>query len=146
MALFNYAFARSREGEFILRIEDTDRMRSTVESEDAIYEALRWTGIQWDEGPDVGGPAGPYRQSERFDVYGEYCRELVEKGGAYPCFCTRERLAELRRRQEQEKSGESGYDGLCASIPADEAKRRVEKGEPHEYHDYYRLLRRGQSA
>ena len=131
IALFNYAFAKSRGGKFILRIEDTDRARSTRESEDAIYEALRWAGIPWDEGPDVGGPHGPYRQSERLDIYKRHCGELVAKGHAYPCFCTAERLAELRKQQSAAKVPNPGYDGLCAGIPKDEAARRVAAGEPH---------------
>jgi glutamyl-tRNA synthetase len=90
VALFNYAFARRHGGQFILRIEDTDRERSSLASEGMIFEALHWLGLQWDEGPDVGGPCGPYRQSERTDLYRERADELVRRGAAYPCFCTRE--------------------------------------------------------
>ncbi len=88
IALFNLCFARQHGGQFILRIEDTDQLRSTRESEQQIYDALRWLGIEWDEGPDVGGPHGPYRQSERGHIYKKYSDELVEKGHAFTCFCT----------------------------------------------------------
>ena len=131
MALFNYALARSRGGQFILRIEDTDQARSSRESEQAIFDALRWMGIPWDEGPDVGGPAGPYRQSERTAIYREHVALLVDKGLAYPCFCTSQRLDELRRQQTAAKSSSVGYDGLCAGIAPDEARRRAAAGEPH---------------
>ena len=87
IALFNYCFAKQHGGEFILRIEDTDQLRSTRESEQQIFDALRWLGIDWSEGPDVGGPHGPYRQSERGDIYQKYCQQLVEMGHAFPCFC-----------------------------------------------------------
>src|SRR5512143_3809512 len=96
VALFNYAFARRHGGKFILRIEDTDQTRSSRESEEAILRSLRWLGLSWDEGPDVGGTFGPYRQSERAAIYAEHARLLVDKGDAYPCFCTAERLEELR--------------------------------------------------
>src|SRR3984885_12223063 len=88
MALFNLIFARHHRGKFILRIEDTDRTRSRPEYEENIYYALHWANIQWDEGPDIGGPFGPYRQSERFDLYKKYAYELLGKGKAYKCFCT----------------------------------------------------------
>ena len=130
IALFNYAFAKRHGGEFILRIEDTDQTRCTPESEQAIFDALRWVGLPWAEGPDVGGPHGPYRQSERLDIYRRYVMELVEKGAAYPCFCTAERLSELRARQQDEKAT-LGYDGLCATIEPEEAKKRMASGEPY---------------
>ena len=88
IALFNYVFAKHHGGQFILRIEDTDRTRSTPESEAAILRALRWVGLSWDEGPDVGGPHGPYRQSERADIYRREVAKLVASGAAYRCFCT----------------------------------------------------------
>src|SRR5512133_2953793 len=96
VALFNYAFARRHGGKFILRIEDTDQARSSRESEEAILRSLHWLGLSWDEGPDAGGPHGPYRQSERASIYAEHARILVDKGDAYPCFCTAARLAEMR--------------------------------------------------
>lgn len=130
IALFNYAFAKSQGGKLILRIEDTDQIRSTRESEREILEALRWIGIPWDEGPDVGGAFGPYRQSERTEIYRKHGMGLVEKGHAYPCFCTADRLAQLRKKQLAEKAATMGYDGLCAGISRDEAKKRMAAGEP----------------
>ena len=103
MALFNLAFARKHDGQFILRIEDTDRQRSSLESEQAIFDALRWTGIEWNEGPDCGGDYGPYRQSERLDLYEQEINRLLEVGHAYRCFCTPERLNELRASQMANK-------------------------------------------
>jgi glutamyl-tRNA synthetase len=129
MALFNYAFAKSQGGRFLLRVEDTDQARSTRASEQAIFDALRWLGLSWDEGPDVGGPYGPYRQSERTEIYREHCKRLVESGHAYPCFCPAERLDALRK--EQTASGAAlGYDGHCAALASAEARRRMDAGEP----------------
>ncbi|MDE0693005.1 MAG: glutamate--tRNA ligase family protein, partial [Gammaproteobacteria bacterium] len=91
MALFNYAFARRNGGSFVLRIEDTDRARSSAASENAIFEALHWLGLDWDEGPDVGGARGPYRQSERRETYRQHAETLLESGKAFYCFCSRER-------------------------------------------------------
>ena len=127
-ALFNYAFARQRDGQFILRIEDTDRARSTRESEQAILDALHWLGLTWDEGPDVGGPDAPYRQSERTEIYREHVRRLLEGGHAYRCFCTRERLDEMRAENRDRKAF-PGYDRRCRDIPADESSRRAASGE-----------------
>ncbi len=125
-ALFNYAFAKGRGGRFILRIEDTDQARSTRESEQAILESLHWLGLQWDEGPDVGGPHGPYRQSERTEIYREHVRRLLAAGNAYRCFCARERLDELRRRQ----GADTGYDRHCRGIAAADSQGRADAGEP----------------
>lgn len=130
VALFNYAFAKKHGGQFILRIEDTDRVRSNTESEEMIFKALRWLGLEWDEGPDVGGPEGPYRQSERSEIYTKHVDQLVASGDAYPCFCTRERLDELRVHQRENKLA-LGYDGHCRSIAPDEAASRREAGEAH---------------
>ncbi len=127
-ALFGWVWARKNGGSFVLRIEDTDRERSSQASERAILDSLRWLGLSWDEGPDVGGPYGPYRQSERLEVYREHVQRLVDQGDAYPCFCSRERLAELRRGR---KGAVTGYDGHCRGIPPEEARRRVEAGEEH---------------
>ncbi|MDP2989171.1 MAG: glutamate--tRNA ligase [Kiritimatiellota bacterium] len=129
-ALFNYAFARRHGGRFLLRIEDTDRGRCTPESERAILEALRWMRLSWDEGPDIGGPVGPYRQSERSDIYRDHVLKLLAAGHAYPCFCTAERLAQLRSEQTAAKTN-PGYDGRCESIPAGEAQQRMAAGEPY---------------
>jgi len=131
VALFNYAFARQQGGKFVLRIEDTDRTRSTAESEAAIFAALRWLGIQCDEGPDVGGPFGPYRQSERSGIYREHAQVLLDRGASYRCFCTPERLDELRTKQRAAKLSLLKYDRLCLSLPDTEVQRRVAAGEPH---------------
>jgi glutamyl-tRNA synthetase len=130
VALFNLALARRSGGQFVLRIEDTDRARSSSASERMIFESLRWLGLDWDEGPDVGGTCGPYRQSERSEIYTEHADRLLATGAAYPCFCTRERLAELREEQRRSKS-QFGYDGHCRSIAPDEARARREQGEEH---------------
>ncbi len=128
-ALFNWAYARGREGQFILRLEDTDRARSTEESEVAILEGLRWLGLDWDEGPEIGGEFGPYRQSERVERHGELAASLLETGHAYPCFCTTDRLTELRERQQAAKET-ARYDGHCRDIPAEQAQTRAAAGEP----------------
>jgi glutamyl-tRNA synthetase len=127
IALFNYAFAKKNGGKFILRIEDTDRFRSTKESEVAILAALKWLGITWDEGPDIGGDFGPYRQSERSDIYKEYAERLLSKGAAYRCICTSERLEELRRRQLLLKQP-TGYDGHCRECSTEEIRKAIEDG------------------
>jgi glutamyl-tRNA synthetase len=131
VALFNLALARRHGGQFLLRIEDTDQKRSHPASERMIFEALRWLGLEWDEGPDVGGPYGPYRQSERSEIYREHAEELLRKGAAYPCFCTAERLAALREEQKARKAAVMGYDGLCRRLPPEEAARRRAAGETH---------------
>jgi glutamyl-tRNA synthetase len=111
-ALFNWLFARKHSGQFILRIEDTDQKRYVPESEQDIMDSLRWLGLNWDEGPDVDGPVGPYRQSERSDLYREWAEWLVDHGYAYRCDCTAERLEEVRKRQQANKE-KPGYDGHC---------------------------------
>ncbi|MHB1009934.1 MAG: glutamate--tRNA ligase [Propionibacteriaceae bacterium] len=113
MSLFNLAYARRTGGAFVLRIEDTDRARYKADSEAQVTQTLRWLGLPWDEGPDVGGPYGPYRQSERLDTYKPFVDRLVEDGHAYHCWCTPERLAELRKEQERSKNPVTGYDRLC---------------------------------
>src|SRR5712692_7561502 len=125
MSLFDLAFARQQGGKFILRIEDTDQARSTVESEQVIYHSLRWLGLQWDEGPDVGGPYGPYRQSERLSLYRQYAEQLVEQGEAYYCTCSPERLTALRQEQIAAKQP-PGYDRHCRNLAL-----RPKAGEPH---------------
>ncbi|GAF84296.1 unnamed protein product, partial [marine sediment metagenome] len=130
VALVDWAFARQRGGQFIVRIEDTDRSRLLEGAEEMFLESLRWLGLDYDEGPDVVGPVGPYRQSERTDIYREHAERLIESGHAYRCFCTPERLKEIR--DERQKSGEAtGYDRRCRAIDPDEVKRRMEAGEPH---------------
>src|SRR5687767_6469060 len=95
IGLFNYVFAKQQGGKFVLRIEDTDVARSRAGSEQMIFDALRWTGLTWDEGPDVGGAYGPYRQSERKEIYQHHVGVLLDKGEAYRCFCTEDRLAKM---------------------------------------------------
>lgn len=130
IALFNYVFARKHGGQFILRIEDTDQTRSTRASEDAILRALKWVGLQWDEGPDVGGPSAPYRQSERTEHYKRHAMELVERGAAYPCFATAEELEAMRK--EQIAAGKTPqYDRRYRHLPKDEAKARIDRGDPY---------------
>src|ERR1700733_5655235 len=129
VALANYAFAKKHGGDFLLRIEDTDQARSTPESERAILAALRWTGLSWDEGPDVGGPHGPYRQSERSAIYKRYADELLANGHAFRCFCTPERLDAMRAAQRAAGTPQK-YDGHCLAVPAEESGRRAASGEP----------------
>lgn len=129
-ALFNYAFAESQGGAFVLRIEDTDQARSSAASERAILESLRWLGLEWDEGPDVGGPHGPYRQSERLEIYRDHVQRLLDDGHAYRDFSTREELEELRQRQAETKEFEH-YNRRYRSLDPAEAEERAEAGEPH---------------
>lgn len=128
VGLINYAFAKKHGGEFLLRIEDTDQVRSTPESERAILDALHWCGLSWDEGPDVGGPHGPYRQSERSAIYKEYVQQLLDAGHAFKCFCTPARLDDMRVAQRA-AGKPSRYDGLCLSYDAAEVARREAAGE-----------------
>ena len=130
MALFNWVFARSHGGQFVLRIEDTDQARSTPASEQAIYDSLRWLGLDWDEGPEVGGEYGPYRQSERKSIYHHHVEVLLEKGHAFHCFCSKERLDAVRAEQQANKQT-TRYDGLCSSLSADEVADRIARGEEH---------------
>ena len=127
-ALFNWLLARGHDGTLILRIEDTDAERSTKQSEDSILEDLRWLGLDWDEGPDVGGSCGPYRQSERLHLYSSYANELLAGGHAYYCFCTAQQL-EDDRKDDLAAGRQPKYHGTCRNLPADEARRRVEGGE-----------------
>ena len=129
VALANYVFAKQHGGDFLLRVEDTDQVRSTPESERAILAALRWTGLSWDEGPDVGGPHGPYRQSQRSEIYRRYGDELLANGHAFRCFCTPERLEGMRAAQRAAGVPQK-YDGTCLAIPAEGSARRAGSGEP----------------
>ena len=128
IALFNYCFARKHGGSFVLRIEDTDQTRSAPEYEEAIMQALRWLDIQWDEGPDVGGPVGPYRQSERKEIYQEHVQMLLDRGEAYRCFCTAERLTKMRE-ERMGKAKTLGYDGHCRQLTEEQVQTHVENGE-----------------
>lgn len=127
MALFNLIFARHHQGKFILRIEDTDRTRSRPEYEESIYKALQWCNISWDEGPDVGGPYGPYRQSERFDIYREYANQLLEQGKAYKCFCSPADLDEMRELASKQGKRQ-GYDRRCRNLSKEEIQHRENAG------------------
>lgn len=129
IALFNYLFALKHGGEFILRIEDTDATRSTPEFEQKVLDALKWTGLKWSEGPDVGGPYGPYRQSDRKHIYGEYVEKIVAAGHGFRCFCTPERLEEMRAGQRA-AGKQPKYDGKCLNLSAEEVTTRMAAGEP----------------
>ncbi|MDR2134654.1 MAG: glutamate--tRNA ligase [Treponema sp.] len=133
-ALFNYLFARSRGGKFILRLEDTDRTRFDESYVQNLYDTFAWLGIRWDEGPDMGGPSAPYVQSERGEFYRKYAEELVGRGMAYYCFCAPGRIEQLRLEREAARSGkpgspQTGYDRRCRNIPAAEAAARAAAGE-----------------
>ncbi|KAF2462056.1 hypothetical protein BDY21DRAFT_312925 [Lineolata rhizophorae] len=129
-ALFNYLLARSTGGQFLLRIEDTDQSRTIPDAEKRLYADLRWAGLQWDEGPEVGGPYGPYRQSERAAIYAEHADKLLSSGHAYRCFCSPAKLAALAT--ERAKLGlPTDYDRTCADISSSESSGRAASGEPH---------------
>jgi len=127
-ALFNWLLAHGKDGTFILRIEDTDAERSTRESEASILEDLRWLGLDWDEGPDVGGQHGPYRQSERLHLYASYANELLNAGAAYYCFCSPQQL-EASRQADLAAGKPPKYRGTCRSISLADAQLRIERGE-----------------
>jgi glutamyl-tRNA synthetase len=129
-ALYAYLIAKNLKGAFILRIEDTDQERYVDGAVEAIYQTLKLCGLNHDEGPDVGGPCGPYVQSQRRDIYRQQAEKLVETGGAYYCFCTKERLDGLRAEAEKKKEV-FRYDGHCRELKLDEALARVKSGEPH---------------
>ena len=130
IALINYCFAKKHGGEFLLRIEDTDQVRSTPQSEKMILESLRWLGLSWDEGPDVGGPHGPYRQSERSAIYTEHCDRLLADGHAFKCYCTPEKLSASRAAQMAAKLPPK-YDGTCLSLTSDDCAKLDADGVPH---------------
>jgi nondiscriminating glutamyl-tRNA synthetase len=132
-ALFNWLLARGHQGAFILRIEDTDVERSTVESDATIVDDLRWLGLDWDEGPEVGGPVGPYRSSERLDIYRSRARALLEEGRAYYCFCTPDQL-DAERKTALANNLPAKYSGRCARIDAVEqiAASSQEKRPPYD--------------
>jgi glutamyl-tRNA synthetase len=119
MSLFNLAFVRQQGGSFILRIEDTDRGRYVEDSEQQIFDTLHWLGLDWDEGPDIGGPFAPYRQSERLDTYRPFFERLLADGHAYYCWCSAERLTQMREEQQRRKQA-TGYDRLCYGKTRDE--------------------------
>ena len=130
-ALFNYMLARQTGGQFILRFEDTDQKRFVLGSEEEIIRSLVWLGITPDESPVHGGRFGPYRQTERRESYLKHAQLLVQKGSAYPCFCSPERLEKMRKEQEAQKVDRIHYDGLCRKLDPDEAVRRIAAGESY---------------
>ena len=130
-ALYTYLFAKKNSGKFILRIEDTDQEREKEGAVELIYQSLRQAGLFYDEGPDVGGDVGPYIQSQRKSLYLPHAMDLVEKGAAYPCFCTKEELAQRRETAEKEAPGQWKYDKHCLHMDKQEALRRMESGESY---------------
>ena len=128
IALFNLCFAKQHGGQFILRIEDTDQVRSTRESEEQILASLKWLGLTWDEGPDIGGKHAPYRQSERSAIYKQHADQLVTDGHAFHCFCDSHRLEALRQQQQADKQM-LGYDGHCLQLSAQEVAEKLAAGE-----------------
>ena len=129
-ALFNYLIAKKTGGQFLLRIEDTDQKRTVPGAEEKLFDDLQWAGVHWDEGPVVGGPVGPYRQSERTNIYQEHSNHLLQAGAAYRCFCSAERLDTLARSRNEKGLG-PGYDRKCSDIPQDESDQRAHDGERH---------------
>ena len=127
-ALFNWLFARRLNGAFIVRVEDTDQNRMVRDAVDGILESLRWLDLEWDEGPEVGGPYGPYMQSERLELYNEAALDLIKRGHAYYCICSPERLKELRKQQAKEKKN-PGYDGKCLNLPERELQAYRDEGK-----------------
>lgn len=130
-AIYNWAFARANGGTFILRIDDTDPARSTDENTQIILRAMRWLGLDWDEGPDKGGDFGPYAQTERLEIYRKAAHTLLAEGKAYPCFCTPEKLAADKKAAEERHDPFQGYQRTCRNIDPSEAQARIEAGEPY---------------
>ena len=130
-AIYNWAFARANGGTFILRIDDTDPERSTDENTQIILRAMRWLGLDWDEGPDKGGDFGPYAQTERLEIYRKAAHTLLKEGKAYPCFCTPEKLAADKKAAEERHDPFQGYQRTCRNIDPAEAQARIEAGEPY---------------
>ncbi len=129
-ALYDYLLARQTGGQFVLRIEDTDQKRYVPGAEQELLESLSWLGLEWDEGPDVGGPHAPYHQSKRKEIYQQYARRLIDAGHAYYCFCTPDRLESVRQEQLKLKENPR-YDGACRNIDPGQADKRVSNGERH---------------
>lgn len=129
-ALYDYILAQQTGGQFILRLEDSDRKRLVPGAEEELMNGLRWLGLDWDEGPDIGGPFQPYRQSERKDIYLDYAKKLINAGKAFYCFCSPERLEKVRQEQQKKKMSPR-YDGTCRNLAPDEAEKRIRAGEKH---------------
>ena len=130
-AIYNWAFARANGGTFILRIDDTDPTRSTDENTQIILRAMKWLGLDWDEGPDVGGPHAPYAQTERLNLYKQAAQKLWDEGHAYPCFCTKEQLEADRKAAQERKDPFQGYQRRCRNLSREEAQARIDAGEPY---------------
>lgn len=130
-ALYNFLFARKNNGRFILRIEDTDRSRYVEGAVENLITSLKWCGLEYDEGPDIGGDYGPYMQSQRLDIYQKYAQELILKGHAYYCFCSAERLENLRKEQQQLKLPQAKYDKRCLHLSKSEIEEKLELEIPH---------------
>lgn len=143
VALYDYLLARQTGGQFILRIEDTDVQRTVPGAEQEIMDGLRWLGLEYDEGPDIGGPYGPYRQTERREIYQAHSKILVDKGHAYPCFCAPERLEKVRQEQMSRKETPH-YDGTCRILDPDDAAKRVTSGE--KYVVRFKMPKEGQTV
>ncbi len=143
-ALFNWLFARKNGGTFVLRIEDTDLARSTQESVDQLESALRWIGLDWDEGPGIGGPHPPYRQTDRFDLYREFAKKLLDSGAAYYDFATPEELTEMRERARAERRQPIYTGGEYREMDRAEAEKKIEAGEP--YTVRFKTPREGQTV
>ena len=126
-ALFNYLYARSRKGSFILRIEDTDQERSTEDSKVKMFESMRWLGLDWDEGPEKGGGFGPYVQSQRLDIYKSITENLINEGKAYRCFCTPDEL-ETKKKEQEAKGLNPIYDGKCRNLGPEEIHEMLSQG------------------
>ena len=131
VAIYNWAFARANGGTFVLRIDDTDPERSTQENTDQILRSLKWLGLDWDEGPEVGGDFGPYYQTQRKENYQQALQKLIDSGNAYPCFCTAEELEASRNAAHERDDSFQGYQRTCRNIDPAEAQRRIDAGEPH---------------
>jgi glutamyl-tRNA synthetase len=129
-ALYDYLLARQTGGQFVLRIEDTDTKRYVPGAEQELMDGLHWLGLDWDEGPDKGGPYGPYRQSERKEIYQKYAKELIDSGHAYYCFCTPDRLSKVREDQQKRKEPPH-YDGTCRNLSREEAEEKIKNGEKY---------------
>ncbi|MEJ5350224.1 MAG: glutamate--tRNA ligase [Melioribacteraceae bacterium] len=129
-ALYNYLFARKNNGKFILRIEDTDRSRYVEGAVENLIESLKWCGLNYDEGPDIGGDFGPYMQSQRLEIYQKYAQELITKGHAYYCFCTPERLETLRKEQQLQKLPQAKYDKHCLHLSKSEIEEKLNSQIP----------------
>ncbi|KAK8100548.1 hypothetical protein PG999_010922 [Apiospora kogelbergensis] len=130
-ALFNYLLAKTTGGQFLLRLEDTDQTRIVSDAEQRLYEDMKWAGLKWDEGPDIGGKFGPYKQSERLPIYRQHVQELLDQGKAYRCFCSPERLDEVKKLAMAAGAEMPGYDGHCSHISVPESERRAASGEAH---------------